>query len=109
MTAAAHRREADAAKASMLANAEALKARLSPAALVDNAFETACETAIGVAEQTVETARARPALTGSIAGGILFFLVRKPALGLFARIAGRKRLDDDASNSELDQIEGHPS
>jgi hypothetical protein len=108
MSVAQHRREAEAAKASMLANAEALKARLSPTVLVNGAVETAREKAIVVAEQTVETARARPALAGSVAGGLLLLLVRKPLFGLFDRVTGRRAASPEPL-SELDQIEGHPS
>jgi hypothetical protein len=109
MSAAAHRREADAAKASMLANADALKSRLAPGVLVDNAVESAREKALVVAEQTVGAAQARPALAGSVAGGLLLLLARKPLFGLFERVTGRRKPYDVETVPELDQIEGHPS
>lgn len=109
MSAAAHRREADAARASMLANADALKARLAPGVLVDNAVESAREKAMVVAEQTVVAARTRPAVAGSVAGGLLLLLARKPLFGLFERATGHRKRHHAETLPELDQIEGHPS
>lgn len=109
MSVAQHRREAEAAKAAMLANAGALKMRLSPTVLVNEAVDTAREKAIVVAEQTVETARARPALAGSVAGGLMLLLVRKPLFHLFERMTRRRSTPAETEPSDLDQIEGHPS
>lgn len=104
MTASEARAEAAAARASMLSRVEQLKARLSPATLVGEAVESARERAIDVAGQTVEQARARPVLAGSLAGGALLLLARRPLFGLFRRLS-----PTPAADPTPDSIEGHPS
>ncbi|WP_315760199.1 DUF3618 domain-containing protein [Sphingomonas sp. Y38-1Y] len=107
MTAAQARAEADAARQALTARLDRLKTRLSPATLVNDAVETAREKAIDVAEQTVETARARPVLAGSVAGGALLLLARKPLFGLFRRIAPAS--PPSPQPDPIDLAEGHPS
>lgn len=101
-----HRREADAARSAMLANANRLKQRLSPSTLMNDAAQNAQQKALAVTEQAVETARARPALAGSIAGGILLLLARKPLGRLFCRKRAER---PDPEITDLELAEGHPS
>jgi hypothetical protein len=105
MSAASARAEADAARADLVGNLDRLKTRLSPATLMSDAVESAREKAIDVAEQTVETARARPVLAGSVAGGALLLLARKPIFGLFRRLGPSSPPEPDP----IELVEGHPS
>ncbi len=105
MSAAKARADADAARADLIGNLDRLKTRLSPATLVSEAVESAREKAIDVAEQTVETARARPLLAGSVAGGALLLLARKPIFGLFRRLTPSPAPEPDP----IELVEGHPS
>lgn len=105
MSAAKARAEADAARSDLIGNLDRLKTRLSPATLVSEAVESAREKAIDVAEQTVETARARPVLAGSVAGGALLLLARKPIFGLFRRLTRSPAPEPDP----IELVEGHPS
>ena len=105
MSAVKARAEADAARADLIGNLDRLKTRLSPATLVSEAVESAREKAIDVAEQTVETARARPVLAGSVAGGALLLLARKPIFGLFRRLGPTPASEPDP----IELVEGHPS
>ncbi|MEZ0496674.1 hypothetical protein [Sphingomonas sp. IW22] len=113
-----YRREADAARAATLNNAARLKQRLAPSTLINDAVETAqakamaaVETAqaraLVATEQTIETVRARPALAGSIAGGVLLLVAGKPLFRLFRG----KRHDDatDPNITDIELAEGHPS
>lgn len=105
MNAAKARAEADAARADLIGNLDRLKTRLSPATFVSEVVENAREKAIDVAEQTVETARARPVLAGSVAGGALLLLARKPVFGLFRRLLPSRAPEPDP----IELVEGHPS
>ncbi|PCD02902.1 hypothetical protein COC42_00170 [Sphingomonas spermidinifaciens] len=105
MSAAKARAEADAARADLLGDIDRLKARLSPATLVNDAVESAREKAIDVAGQTVESARARPVLAGSVAGGALLLLARKPLFALMRRLSPAPPPEPDP----IELVEGHPS
>lgn len=87
MTPQQHRREADAAKASMLGEIQQLKSRLSPARLTGNAVDTVREKT----SAAVDTALGKPVLTGSITAGLALLIARKPIMRLFCRSRNRDR------------------
>ena len=74
--AAARRRDA------LIDTARELQARLQPATLARGAWEQAKIKGADLAEEAVDAARARPAVTGGIAAAIALFLARGPLIEL---------------------------
>ncbi len=81
------RARADAAQARerLLGAAQAVQARLKPAALANDAWETVRDKSEVLAEGAVRAVAKRPVAASAAALGIVAVLARKPIAQLFAR------------------------
>lgn len=83
---AAARVEAERRRARLMATAQELQARLSPATLARNTWQGAKEKGADLAEDAVDAVRARPlAATGAVAA-IALFLAREPLMDLAGKL-----------------------
>ncbi len=85
------RAEAATAREKLLGTAQALQARLKPAALASDAWETVRDKSEIVAGGAVRAVSKRPAVASAAALGLVALLARKP----IARLFGRVRKDND--------------
>lgn len=67
-----------------------IRARLQPDLLARRGIDRLQERASEVAHSTVDAARARPAVAGSIGGAALLFLLRRPIARLIGRLFLRR-------------------
>ncbi len=80
------RAEAATAREKLLGTAQALQARLKPASLASDAWETVRDKGEIVAEGAVRAVSKRPAVASAAALGLVALLARKPIARLFGRI-----------------------
>ena len=79
---AAARAEVDRSRARLMATAHELQERLKPRALARDAWEGAKDKGAGLAEDAVDTVRARPFAATGVAAAIAVFLAREPLIDL---------------------------
>lgn len=92
----AARAQCQAARARLDASIAAAKDRLHPRSLAADAVEGAADKAVQVAQNGLDAARERPALSAAIAGALALALFRKPLLGWISRRAD----NDDATGTD---------
>jgi hypothetical protein len=90
-TLAQARADAASAREQLLGAAQAVQARLKPAALASDAWETVRDKSEGVAEGAARAVAKRPAVASAAALGLFAILARKP----IARLFGRFRKDQE--------------
>ena len=97
----AARVEAERARARMMGTAQTLQARLSPATLAQNAWTSAKTKGSDLAEEAVDTVRARPAVAGGVAAAVALFLARNPLINF---VTGRRKAarDQDLETETLE-------
>lgn len=83
------RADAAIARERLLGDAHTLQARLKPASLASNAWESVRDRGEVAAADAVEVARKRPAIAAAAAIGVVALLARKP----LGRLIGRLRRD----------------
>ena len=79
---AAARAEVDRSRARLMATAHELQERLKPRTLARDAWEGAKDKGAGLAEDAVDTVRARPFAATGVAAAIAVFLAREPLIDL---------------------------
>ena len=90
----AARLEAQRCRSRLMATAEQLQQRLSPAQLTKDAWEGAKDKGADLAENAVDAVRARPLAATGVVAAISLFLAREPLMDLAGKIAhgfGAKR------------------
>lgn len=90
----AARLEAQRCRARLMATAEQLQQRLSPAQLTKDAWEGAKDKGADLAENAVDAVRARPLAATGVVAALSLFLAREPLMDLAGKIAhgfGTKR------------------
>lgn len=90
----AARLEAQRCRSRLMATAEQLQQRLSPAQLTKDAWEGAKDKGADLAENAVDAVRARPLAATGVVAAISLFLAREPLMdlaGKFAHGFGAKR------------------
>ena len=90
----AARLEAQRCRSRLMATAEQLQQRLSPAQLTKDAWEGAKDKGADLAENAVDAVRARPLAATGVVAAISLFLAREPLMDLAGKIAhgfGTKR------------------
>src|SRR3990170_8776751 len=84
---AAARIKAEKARAELMATAQELQQRLSPAVLAQNAWEGAKSKGADLAEDAVDAVRSRPAIAGGIVAALALFLAREPLMDAASKLA----------------------
>jgi hypothetical protein len=87
--------EVAAARERMLETAQAIQARLAPAALAGDAWDGVREKGSEVAGQLGRAAARRPVATGAAVAGVAALLARKPLWRLVARWTGKTSDGDE--------------
>jgi hypothetical protein len=83
---AAARIEVERSRGRLMAAAHELQERLSPKTLARGAWQGAKEKGAGLAEDAVDTVRARPLAAGGIVAAVTMFLAREPLMDLAGRL-----------------------
>lgn len=83
----AARLEAQRCRSRLMATAEQLQQRLSPAQLTKDAWEGAKDKGADLAENAVDAVRARPLAATGVVAAISLFLAREPLMDLAGKIA----------------------
>ena len=68
-----------------------IQRRLHPQLLLKNAWEGVRETSVSLADDAVETAKARPGAAAGVAAGVTALALRRPIGRLLRRMVSRKR------------------
>jgi hypothetical protein len=85
------RADAAAARARLLTSLQALQARLKPAALASDAWESARDAGESAASRAARAVSRRPVAAGAAAVGITALLARKPLTRLVTRLRGKSQ------------------
>jgi hypothetical protein len=85
---AAARIEVERSRAQVLSKAHELQERLSPKVLAKGAWEGAKEKGADLAENAVDTVRARPLAATGVVAAITMFLAREPLIDLAGKVVG---------------------
>jgi hypothetical protein len=112
----AARLRAENARAEMIETAQRLQARLSPKTLAHNAWEGAKSKGADLAEDAVDTVKARPYAAGGVVAALALFLAREPIMDLASRISdelsskretkrARKRSSNDKKQKQTETVE----
>jgi hypothetical protein len=83
------REEAAAAKERLLGSAQALQARLKPAALASDAWEKTRDAGEAAASNAAHAIRKRPVAAAAAAIGVTALVARKPIARLIAKMRGK--------------------
>jgi hypothetical protein len=84
----AARAEVDRSRARLMATAHELQERLSPRTLARGAWKGAKEKGADLAENTVDTVKARPLAATGVVAAITMFLAREPLMDLAGKLIG---------------------
>ncbi len=79
------------ARSRLAGTAGDIQRRLHPQLLLRNAWDGVRETSVSLADEAVETARARPGAAAGIAAGIAALALHRPLGRLLRRLVSRKR------------------
>lgn len=84
----AARAEVDRSRARVMATAHELQERLSPRTLARNTWQGAKEKGADLAENTVDTVKARPLAATGVMAAVTMFLAREPLKDLAGKLLG---------------------
>ena len=82
----AARAEVDRSRARVMATAHELQERLSPRTLARNTWQGAKEKGADLAENTIDTVKARPLAATGVVAAVTMFLAREPLMDLAGRL-----------------------
>jgi ElaB/YqjD/DUF883 family membrane-anchored ribosome-binding protein len=102
----AARGEVDRSRARVMATAHELQERLSPRTLARGAWQGAKEKGADLAENTVDTVKARPLAATGVVAAITMFLAREPLMDLAGKLVdgvGEKRKNRKARTAKAKQ------
>ena len=102
----AARAEVDRSRARVMATAHELQERLSPRTLARNTWQGAKEKGADLAENTVDTVKARPLAATGVVAAVTMFLAREPLKDLAGKLAegfGEKRRNRKARTAKAKQ------
>ena len=87
---AAAQARATAAREDLVATLGEIQARLQPKTLIHEGLDKIKERGTQIADETMDAARAKPALAGTIAGAAVLFVARRPIARLLGRLFFRR-------------------
>jgi len=102
----AARAEVDRSRARVMATAHELQERLSPRTLARNTWQGAKEKGADLAENTVDTVKARPLAATGVVAAVTMFLAREPLKDLAGKLVegfGEKRRSRKARTAKTKQ------
>ena len=106
----AARAEVDRSRARVMATAHELQERLSPRTLARNTWQGAKEKGADLAENTIDTVKARPLAATGVVAAVTMFLAREPLKDLAGKLVGgfgekRKSRKARSAKAKQDQTE----
>ena len=83
---AAARIEVERSRAELLGTAKELQHRLQPAKLTRDAWQSAKQKGVDLAEDAVDAVRKRPYAAGGVIAALALFIAREPVMELFGKL-----------------------